>query len=118
MYYNPQWVVICQYLTLSQESSDDSDDSDDESGSDSSDSDSDEEEKPKDSKKRKADEESAPTQKKSKTEEPAEGASPNLFVGNLSWNVDEEWLASEFQEFGELAGVRIVTERETGRSRG
>ena len=103
-----------------QESSDDSDDSDDESGSDSSDSDSDsdEEEKPKDSKKRKADEESAPTQKKSKTEQPAEGDSPNLFVGNLSWNVDEEWLASEFQEFGELSGVRIVTDRESGRSRG
>lgn len=47
-----------------------------------------------------------------------EGASPNLFVGNLSWNVDEEWLSSEFQGFGEISGVRIVTERETGRSRG
>ncbi|OJJ34060.1 hypothetical protein ASPWEDRAFT_114017, partial [Aspergillus wentii DTO 134E9] len=41
-----------------------------------------------------------------------------LFVGNLSWNVDEEWLRSEFESFGELAGARIVTERDSGRSRG
>jgi nucleolin len=45
-------------------------------------------------------------------------ATGNLFVGNLSWNVDEEWLRSEFEEFGELSGVRIVTDRESGRSRG
>lgn len=68
------------------------------------------------SKKRKAEEEKASAPKKSKTE----GAenSPNLFVGNLSWNVDEEWLRREFEEFGELAGVRIMTERNSGRSRG
>ena len=67
-----------------------------------------------------ADEEPPSNQeKKSKTEDAVEeGASPNLFVGNLSWNVDEEWLSSEFQGFGEISGVRIVTERETGRSRG
>ena len=59
------------------------------------------------------------TVKKSKTEQ-AEDKPPsgNLFVGNLSWNVDEDWLRSEFEEFGELSGVRIVTERDTGRSRG
>ncbi|KAJ5428443.1 Nucleotide-binding alpha-beta plait [Penicillium cf. griseofulvum] len=93
--------------------------SDSESGSDSdsSDSDSDSEETPV-SKKRKADEEPAVDAKKSKTEDVPEGAVANLFIGNLSWNVDEEWLQREFAEFGELNGVRIVTDRETGRSRG
>ena len=45
-------------------------------------------------------------------------ASGNLFIGNLSWNVDEEWLTQEFEGFGELAGVRIITDRESGRSKG
>lgn len=44
--------------------------------------------------------------------------SKNLFVGNLSWNVDEEWLSREFGEFGELTGVRIINDRNTGRSKG
>lgn len=42
----------------------------------------------------------------------------NLFIGNLSWNVDEEWLTRHFEEFGELQGVRIITDRESGRSKG
>lgn len=67
-------------------------------------------------KKRKAEEEAVPASKKSKTEQADN--SPNLFVGNLSWNVDEEWLRREFEDFGELSGVRIMTERESGRSRG
>jgi nucleolin len=70
--------------------------------------------------KRKAEGEDASVAKKGKTEA-AEGNSTttgNLFVGNLSWNVDEEWLRSEFEEFGELSGVRIVTDRDSGRSRG
>jgi nucleolin len=41
-----------------------------------------------------------------------------LFVGNLSWNVDEEWLAQEFKEFGELVATRVVTDRDSGRSKG
>ncbi|KAL3453752.1 hypothetical protein BJX65DRAFT_75746 [Aspergillus insuetus] len=92
--------------------SSDSDSSDSESDSEKSD------ESVKDSKKRKAEEEPAAVSKKSKTEESAEGASANLFVGNLSWNVTEEWLQQEFETFGELSGVRIMTERDTGRSRG
>ncbi|KAJ5885132.1 hypothetical protein N7495_009642 [Penicillium taxi] len=92
--------------------SDSSDSSDSESDSEAS------EETPKDSKKRKADDEPAASAKKSKTDDLPEGASANLFVGNLSWNVDEEWLQREFEEFGELSGCRIVTDRESGRSRG
>jgi len=36
----------------------------------------------------------------------------------LSWNVDDEWLYREFEEFGELTGARVVTDRESGRSKG
>ncbi|TPR08588.1 hypothetical protein CAN33_004935 [Aspergillus niger] len=113
---------------IARESSESESDSDEEMASDSSSSSESEDEKPakktekkgkkKPSKKRKAEEETSATPKKSKTEDPAPGASANLFVGNLSWNVDEAWLQSEFESFGELSGVRIMTERDTGRSRG
>jgi len=70
-------------------------------------------------KKRKAEVETGASAKKPKTSADAEAAnSPNLFVGNLSWNVDEEWLRRAFESFGELSDVRIMTDRETGRSRG
>ena len=97
----------------------DADDSSDAS-SDSSDSDEEEEEKPKaaekPSNKRKAEEAAvAQTPKKTKMDE---NASANLFCGNLSWNVDEDWLTREFEEFGELQGVRVITDRESGRSKG
>ncbi|KAN0074112.1 hypothetical protein V8E54_008049 [Elaphomyces granulatus] len=70
-------------------------------------------------KKRKAEEEKASAPKKSKTADAkATPGSSNLFVGNLSWNVDEDWLRSEFEGFGELAGVRIMVDRISGRSRG
>ncbi|KAI9798841.1 MAG: hypothetical protein M1825_004964 [Sarcosagium campestre] len=74
------------------------------------------------SKKRKAvDSPAAPVKSaKAKTEaadETSEGGN-NLFVGNLSWNVDEEWLAREFEEFGELSGTRVISDRNTGRSKG
>jgi len=44
--------------------------------------------------------------------------SKNLFIGSLSWNVDEDWLGEEFQKHGELQGVRIITDQNTGRSKG
>ncbi|KAK2741770.1 hypothetical protein FQN57_005514 [Myotisia sp. PD_48] len=87
-----------------------SDESDEASSSES------ESEKEKPQKKRKAESEEPVVAKKAKTQVP-EGASANLFVGNLSWNVDEEWLRTEFEEFGE-ASARIVTDRDSGRSRG
>ncbi len=41
-----------------------------------------------------------------------------LFVGNLSYQTTESELANLFSEVGEVASVAIVTDRETGRSRG
>lgn len=94
-------------------STSDSSDSD----SDSSDSESDEAEAP--SKKRKAEEVAEPVIKKTKTDEPvAEDGVKNLFVGNLSWNIDEDWLRREFESFGEIVGCRVITDRETGRAKG
>ena len=41
-----------------------------------------------------------------------------LFVGNLSWNLNWQELKDIFKEYGEVAFVRVVTDRETGRSKG
>jgi nucleolin len=95
--------------------SEEEDDSDDPSEPDEA------EEKEASSKKRKADAEPAASAKKSKTEDSnlnEETGSKNLFVGNLSWNVDDEWLYREFEEFGEITGARVISDRDSGRSRG
>jgi RNA recognition motif-containing protein len=41
-----------------------------------------------------------------------------LFVGNLPNNITEDELTSEFKEYGEIHSLKIITDRETGRSRG
>jgi len=41
-----------------------------------------------------------------------------LFVGNLPWTATEEEVAALFTEFGEVMTVRVVTDRDTGRSKG
>jgi RNA recognition motif-containing protein len=41
-----------------------------------------------------------------------------LYVGNLSFHTSEDALQEAFAQFGEVAEVKIVTDRETGRSRG
>jgi RNA recognition motif-containing protein len=42
----------------------------------------------------------------------------NIFVGNLSFNTSEEELRQMFEPFGQVDRVSIMTDRETGRSRG
>ncbi len=42
----------------------------------------------------------------------------NIYVGNLSWNSTEEGLQAAFEAFGEVTSASIVSDRETGRSRG
>ena len=44
--------------------------------------------------------------------------SKKLFVGGLSWNTTEDGLRQSMETFGEVTDVRIITDRETGRSRG
>jgi nucleolin len=45
-------------------------------------------------------------------------ASTSVFVGKLSWNVDSDWLRSEFEECGEVIDARVQMDRNTGKSRG
>jgi len=69
-------------------------------------------------KKRKAEELSTPAVKKSKVGVSDDVAMKrNLFVGRLSWNVDEDWLTREFEKFGELTRVKVMDDG-TGRSKG
>lgn len=42
----------------------------------------------------------------------------NIYVGNLSWTMTEEDLRSLFEQYGTVSSVKIVKDRETGRSRG
>jgi cold-inducible RNA-binding protein len=41
-----------------------------------------------------------------------------LFVGNLSWSINDVQLEELFREYGEVAAARVITDRDTGRSRG
>jgi len=41
-----------------------------------------------------------------------------LYVGNLSFNTTADGVRTAFQEFGTVSDVHLVTDRETGRSRG
>ncbi len=41
-----------------------------------------------------------------------------IFVGNLAYTTTEEDLAQLFHPYGEIERVQILTDRETGRSRG
>jgi len=42
----------------------------------------------------------------------------NLFVGNLPFTATEDELRDLFSAFGEIQQVRIMTDRDTGKSRG
>jgi RNA recognition motif-containing protein len=41
-----------------------------------------------------------------------------IYVGNLSYQAREEDLSDLFSSFGEVSSVKIVKDRDTGRSRG
>ena len=41
-----------------------------------------------------------------------------LYVGNLPWSTTEEDLNQMFGEYGDVESVALITDRETGRSRG
>ncbi len=42
----------------------------------------------------------------------------NIYVGNLAYNATDEELRSAFEAFGQVTSVKIVRDRDTGRSRG
>lgn len=42
----------------------------------------------------------------------------NIYVGNLPYDTDETELSTVFSPYGSVTRARIVTDRETGRSRG
>jgi RNA recognition motif-containing protein len=42
----------------------------------------------------------------------------NIYVGNLSYESTEDSLRTEFEAFGQVASVNLITDRVTGRSRG
>ena len=42
----------------------------------------------------------------------------SLYVGNLPWSLNENDLIAAFQEHAPVISARIITERETGRSKG
>ncbi len=42
----------------------------------------------------------------------------NIYVGNLVWECSADDLLALFQEHGQVARAQVITDRETGRSRG
>ncbi len=42
----------------------------------------------------------------------------NIYVGNLNYSSSEESLRAHFEPYGEVESVKVITDRETGRSRG
>ncbi|KIK95448.1 hypothetical protein PAXRUDRAFT_11433 [Paxillus rubicundulus Ve08.2h10] len=74
--------------------------------------------------KRKADSEAVAPQKKVRLENGNSSTVTSgeeiksIFVGRLSWNVDNDWLAQEFAECGEIESAHVQMDRNTGRSRG
>ncbi len=42
----------------------------------------------------------------------------NIYVGNLAYNATDEELRSAFEAFGQVTSVKIVRDRDSGRSRG
>ncbi|MGI6665960.1 MAG: RNA recognition motif domain-containing protein [Bacillota bacterium] len=41
-----------------------------------------------------------------------------LYFGNLSWDVTDDDLTNAVAQYGRVISARVVTDRETGRSRG
>lgn len=44
--------------------------------------------------------------------------STKLFVGSLPWSVNDQTLQQTFETHGTVVSAKIITDRDTGRSRG
>ena len=42
----------------------------------------------------------------------------NIYIGNISYDVSEDDLKHAFEEYGQVASVKIITDRYSGRSKG
>ena len=42
----------------------------------------------------------------------------NIYVGNLSYGTNDQILEELFTEFGEVTSARVISDRDTGRSKG
>ena len=42
----------------------------------------------------------------------------NIYVGNLSYEVKEEDLKEAFEAFGQVETIKVISDRDTGRSKG
>jgi RNA recognition motif-containing protein len=42
----------------------------------------------------------------------------NIYIGNLDYAVNEQNLQELFQQYGEVASAKIITDKFTGRSKG
>lgn len=42
----------------------------------------------------------------------------NIYVGNLAYKVSDQELKETFSEFGDVISAKVITDRETGRSKG
>ena len=42
----------------------------------------------------------------------------NLFIGSLSYNTDDAGLKAHFETVGEVKSAKVITDRESGRSKG
>jgi len=44
--------------------------------------------------------------------------SANIYIGNLPYSVNDDSLKEIFEEFGEVISAKVISDRETGRSKG
>ena len=44
--------------------------------------------------------------------------SQKLFVGGLSWDTNDDSLRAAFERFGDVTEAKVISDRDTGRSRG
>ncbi len=44
--------------------------------------------------------------------------STKLFVGSLPWSINDKSLSETFEKHGNVVSAKVITDRQTGRSRG
>lgn len=49
---------------------------------------------------------------------PGTGMATNIYVGNIPWTTTNDELADMFGQYGQVTKAQVITDRETGRSRG